>query len=146
MVRRFAATVGTALLLGACGTPALSSSGALDHVRDSLAEAGIDAQRIRLADAPSPGTFRAVARVDDGQISVTIDRDSGAYRRIEVSGDAATDRQIRALAEQRADAGTTRARVRQIGVTVALLVTAAAIGLGLARRARLNEERAPVAT
>lgn len=142
MVTRPLAALGAALCIGACGSPALSSSDALDHVRDSLTDAGITAQRVRLDDRPPAGTFRAIARVGTGGLVVTIDRESGAYRRIEVSGGAASDRQIRALAEQRADAGTTRARARQFGATVVALVAAAAIGLGLARRARLREQRA----
>ena len=143
MVRRRLAGLGVGLLLGACGSPQLKPADALGDVRASMANAGISAHSVRLDDPTTPGTLRAIARVDGGQITVTIDRDSGAFRRIEVTGDAATDRQIRSLAKQRADTGGARLRRRELGATLAIFVAAAAIGIGLARRSPVCAKKAP---
>lgn len=139
MVRRATAAVGLVLLVGACGAPGLSSTDALDHIIDSMANAGIDAESVRLARPAPPGAYRAVARVEGREITVTVDRQTGAYRRIELTDDAVTDRQLRALASQRGNPGATRFRVRQILFAVGLLAATTALGLAVARRARLRE-------
>ncbi len=140
--RRAIAALGLGLLAGSCGAPALSSGDALTHIQDSMADADIAAKNVRLDSRAPSGTYRAVARVEGSEITVTLDRQSGAFRRIEVADDALTDRQLSALAKQRFDTGAARFRVRQITLAVGALAAAAALGLVLARRARLREERA----
>jgi hypothetical protein len=141
MVRRLVAVIGVALLISACGAPALSSNEAVNRVRDSMAGVGIAASSVRLAEGAAPGTYRAVATVNARRVTVTVDRGTGAFRRIEVGDGALTDKQIHALAKRGARTEATAVRVQQFGVTLVVLLSIAALGFALARRARLREGR-----
>lgn len=141
MVKR-AALLGVAMLLGACAAPELSSADAIDEISASMARAGLPVDRVRLVTPAPAGTFRAAVHLEDGDITVTLDRRSGAYRRIEVGEDAAvTNRQLRVLAAQHDNPAAKRARIRRVTLITLALGALAAGGLGLARRARLREAR-----
>lgn len=141
-MRRGVAALGVGLFVGACASPTLSSSDALDQVERSMARADIKAESVRLLESEAADSYRAVARVGGGKITVTLDRRTGAYRRIEVTEEVVDDRQIRQLARQRNEEVVSRRRTRQVTTLAVGIVVLAAAGVVLARRARLRENRA----
>lgn len=138
---RLLGLVAATLTLTACSTVELTEADAVTSTQDALAEAGVPHDEVTVTDADDD-QLTVVAEGPDGAVTLVLDSSAGRFRSIDVDeGVTITEDQFDTLARHRDNPTDDRVRARRSGIVAALVVGAVAVGLGLARRARLREER-----